>query len=324
MKQSITKTTRIALFVFTFFVGSAFVNAQTPVTVEPKDGIAAAQAQTAPLVPQNTAATKALQAAPVASQNEATTEKVDAPTAVKAVATTPKPPKPKETVAAATPKDALAAASANLIEATKEYKASSTELLAMQEQELAKAVAKLEDLKALVTDGLVAKATLESEEQSVSALRARFEATQKQIADSENRISQIKAEQELAKKRAASPVKLVAKAYVPFNTNSTILRSNGAGSWSLGGFGDVQSFFQSSFGHSLPTSAVGQSATHNRLNYDHRNAVDVALHPDSAEGRALIGFLQSRGIPFLAFRGAVPGVATGPHIHIGSPSHRLS
>jgi len=179
-------------------------------------------------------------------------------------------------------------------------------------------------LKALVTDGLVAKATLESEEQSVSALRARFEATQKQIADSENRISQIKAEQELAKKRAASPVKLVAKAYVPFNTNSTILRSNGAGSWSLGGFGDVQSFFQSSFGHSLPTSAVGQSATHNRLNYDHRNAVDVALHPDSAEGRALIGFLQSRGIPFLAFRGAVPGVATGPHIHIGSPSHRLS
>jgi len=50
----------------------------------------------------------------------------------------------------------------------------------------------------------------------------------------------------------------------------------------------------------------------------------VALHPDSAEGRALIGFLQARGIPFLAFRGAVPGVATGPHIHIGSPSHRLS
>ena len=321
MKQSITKTTRVALFVFTLFVGSAFVNAQTPVTVEPKDGIAAAQAQTSPVVPQNTAATKALQAAPVAAQNEATTEKVDAPTALKAVATTSKP---KETVAAATPKDALAAASANLIEATKEYKASSTELLAMQEQELAKAVAKLEDLKALVTDGLVAKATLESEEQSVAALRTRFEATQKQIADSENRISQIKAEQELAKNRAASPVKLVAKAYVPFNTSSTILRSSGGGSWSLGGLGDVQSFFFSSFGHSLPTSAVGQSATHNRLNYDHRNAVDVALHPDSAEGRALIGFLQSRGIPFLAFRGAVPGVATGPHIHIGSPSHRLS
>ena len=33
------------------------------------------------------------------------------------------------------------------------------------------------------------------------------------------------------------------------------------------------------------------------------------------EGRA--------GIPFLAFRGAVPGKATGPHIHIGFPSHRF-
>lgn len=268
MKQTITKVTPIALFVFTFFMGSAFVNAQTPAA---------------------------------ASVNA--TEKI---------------------ISLSDPSEERAEPSTNLIEATKEYQASSTELLALQEKELTKATAKLEDLRALVADGIVAKATLESEEQSVAALRTRFEATQKQIADSENRISQIKAEQELAKKRAASPVKLVAKAYVPFSSSATILRSSGAGSWSLGGLGDVQSFFQSSFGHSLPTSAVGQSATHNRLNYDHRNAVDVALHPDSAEGRALIGFLQSRGIPFLAFRGAIPGVATGPHIHIGSPSHRLS
>jgi len=59
------------------------------------------------------------------------------------------------------------------------------------------------------------------------------------------------------------------------------------------------------------------------LGYDHRNAVDVALHPDSAEGKALINHLQNQGIPFLAFRAAVPGVATGPHIHIGNPSHRI-
>jgi hypothetical protein len=73
----------------------------------------------------------------------------------------------------------------------------------------------------------------------------------------------------------------------------------------------------------LPTSAVGQSVTHNQLGYDHRNAVDVALHPDSSEGKALISYLQNQGIPFLAFRAAIPGVATGPHIHIGSPSRRL-
>jgi hypothetical protein len=59
------------------------------------------------------------------------------------------------------------------------------------------------------------------------------------------------------------------------------------------------------------------------MGWDHRNSVDVGLHPDSAEGRALIAYLQNAGIPYLAFRGTIPGVATGPHIHIGSPSHRL-
>jgi len=49
----------------------------------------------------------------------------------------------------------------------------------------------------------------------------------------------------------------------------------------------------------------------------------VALHPDSPEGKGLIKYLQDQGIPFLAFRAAIPGVATGPHIHIGNPSRRL-
>jgi len=35
-----------------------------------------------------------------------------------------------------------------------------------------------------------------------------------------------------------------------------------------------------------------------------------------------LNFLQRNAIPFLAFRGAIPGTATGPHIHIGRPSHR--
>jgi hypothetical protein len=52
--------------------------------------------------------------------------------------------------------------------------------------------------------------------------------------------------------------------------------------------------------------------------------MDVGLHPDSAEGRALIEFLRTEAIPFLAFRSAVPGVATGPHIHIGNRSPRIT
>ena len=218
----------------------------------------------------------------------------------------------------------ITSSSANLIAATNQYKADSTELLTLQEAEVSKAETKLEQLRTLVSEGLVAKVELEAAEQNVAGLRGKIEATQKQIADSDSRVVQIKAEQELAKQHVAAPVKLVAKQYGTFNATAMILRSSGTFAWSRSSLDTIQAFFSSKFGHSLPTSAVGQSATHNRLGYDHRNAVDVALHPDSTEGRALISYLQGQGIPFLAFRGAVPGVATGPHIHIGSPSHRLS
>jgi hypothetical protein len=212
----------------------------------------------------------------------------------------------------------------NLIQATQQYKTSSQELLTIQQGQVREAEAKLDELRTLVSEGLVAKAELEESEQTLVALRAQVEATQKRIADSDGMITEIQAEQALAKVQAAKPIKLVSGQSGPLNTNATILRYSGAGAWSLSSLSEVQTFFAAKFGHLLPTSAVGQSATHNRLGWDHRNAVDVAVHPDSTEGRALINYLQGQGIPFLAFRGAIPGVATGPHIHIGSPSHRLS
>jgi hypothetical protein len=51
--------------------------------------------------------------------------------------------------------------------------------------------------------------------------------------------------------------------------------------------------------------------------------MDVALHPDSKEGQSLLNHLRQVGIPFIAFRNAVPGASTGAHIHIGKPSPRL-
>lgn len=86
--------------------------------------------------------------------------------------------------------------------------------------------------------------------------------------------------------------------------------------------GGVKKFFQSRFGRTLPVSAFGQTSLHARMGFDHRNGIDVALHPDSAEGRELLVYLRSQGIPFIAFRHAIRGSATGPHIHIGNPSPR--
>lgn len=86
--------------------------------------------------------------------------------------------------------------------------------------------------------------------------------------------------------------------------------------------GDIKGFFVSKFGRTLPVSAFGQTRLHSRLGFDHRNSVDVALSPDSTEGRALLGKLRGFGVPFIAFRKAIPGIATGAHIHVGRPSPR--
>jgi hypothetical protein len=98
----------------------------------------------------------------------------------------------------------------------------------------------------------------------------------------------------------------------------------GSGRWKITDSTRVEDFFMSRFKRPLPLTAFGQSELHNRWGLDHRNSMDVGLHPDSVEGKALIKFLTSEQIPFLAFRTSVPGVATGPHIHVGNGSHRMN
>jgi hypothetical protein len=108
-----------------------------------------------------------------------------------------------------------------------------------------------------------------------------------------------------------------------FSETAELARFNGRLKWSLKEAPRLEKYFSQVFGRRLPVTAIGQTATHNRFGFDHRDALDVALHPDSAEGKALISHLRKTGIPFTAFRGAVTGASTGPHIHIGKPSGRL-
>jgi hypothetical protein len=98
---------------------------------------------------------------------------------------------------------------------------------------------------------------------------------------------------------------------------------HGSGNWTISDSARVEDFFLAKFGRRLPLTAFGQSDLHTRWGFDHRQGMDVGLHPDSQEGRGLIEFLRSEEIPFLAFREAVPGVATGPHIHVGNRSRRV-
>jgi hypothetical protein len=106
-----------------------------------------------------------------------------------------------------------------------------------------------------------------------------------------------------------------------FRTTS-FTRYNGTSGWGLNDAWKIERFFSDSFHKPLPIAVFGQGAIHDRWRLDHRNAMDIQLHPDSVEGQALLNFLQKNGIPYSAFRSAIPGTATGPHIHIGRPSHR--
>jgi hypothetical protein len=85
----------------------------------------------------------------------------------------------------------------------------------------------------------------------------------------------------------------------------------------------VETAFASHFGKPLPVSANGETAVHRALGFDHRGRVDVAVHPDQPEGVWLREYLMQHRIPFFAFRQAVPGKATGAHIHMGPMSTRI-
>jgi hypothetical protein len=103
----------------------------------------------------------------------------------------------------------------------------------------------------------------------------------------------------------------------------SMIRYAGDGSFEIAQLSGIQASFEKQFHHVLPVSAVGETAVHESLGLDHRNRVDVALNPEGVEGLWLRQFLEHARIPYLAFRAAVVGAATGPHIHIGLESTRL-
>lgn len=93
-----------------------------------------------------------------------------------------------------------------------------------------------------------------------------------------------------------------------------------AGSFSFGAFFFLQDLYYREFRQPLPVSAFGPSEAHDKMGFDHEGRIDIALHPESPEGRWLVAQLEIRRIPFVAFRTAVTGKATGAHIHLGFPS----
>ncbi|HVF86886.1 MAG TPA: hypothetical protein VM866_04820 [Pyrinomonadaceae bacterium] len=207
----------------------------------------------------------------------------------------------------------------DLVKATDEYKASLARLLELREASAKKAAAQTEKLRELYKEGIISKQEIEKSEGEIIEARAAVEDVRAKIGAADTLLAEAMIEDEVA---PTSLAKLPSAAAGSFVRKTAYIRFNGLGNWSLSNAGQVSSFFASKFGRVLPISAFGQSELHNRWGFSHHNAMDVAVHPDSREGQALISYLQGAGIPFIAFRQAVPGSASGPHIHIGRPSSR--
>ena len=213
--------------------------------------------------------------------------------------------------------DQLAKLRDDYIKATKEYKASLEKLIAFYETDERRAEQRLAQTRELFAQGLVAKREMEASESALKSAKEKTASVRQQIATADKQIANALVETQADKQMAKLRTPKGGMVRTTF-----FIRYNGPGPWSLSDSWKIQNFFREKFGRALPVAVFGQGAIHDRWRLDHHNALDVDLNPDGIEGQALINFLRSNGIPFSAFRSAIPLTATGPHIHVGWPSHR--
>lgn len=200
-----------------------------------------------------------------------------------------------------------------VIERTEEYVSDLKQLLALYQDTIGSEEKIFQQRTELYNSGLLSKQDFEASRRNLEQSLSRIEDVRSRIAASGALINETRLAQELSRGHAQDqPVREA----VIFHTGLTL--------WRLSDISLVEDFYVKHFGIPLPVSALGQTELHSRMGFDHHDAVDVALHPDSPEGRELMNFLCTSGISFIAFRAALPGSATGAHIHIGHPSARIA
>jgi hypothetical protein len=206
---------------------------------------------------------------------------------------------------------------AEIVAALKEYRASLETLMPLRERELAGAIKQRERRREFFERGIISRKEFEETEAAVVSAEQKLEETRRAIAAADQAMAEATAARALAGLRPLGPG--------AYEQSADLIRYNGPAAWSLtADTPRLQQFFAARFGRPLPVSSYGQTPLHDRMGLDHRDALDVAVHPNSPEGRTLMDHLRAAGIPFIASWGVVPGAASGAHIHVGQPSPRIS
>jgi hypothetical protein len=196
------------------------------------------------------------------------------------------------------------------------YRATIEPVLETYERELARQTERAEIRQELYERGVLSASDVQQGRRALAA-------AQKDVDDM--RRAKAEVDRMLAETRMVEVSKQRPLARGGYEETPELVRFNGTASWSLAeDTPKLQRFFMSRFGRALPISAFGQTPLHDRMGFDHRNALDVAVDPSSSDGRAFMDYLRTSGIPFIASWRAIPGAASGAHIHVGQPSPRLT
>ncbi len=190
--------------------------------------------------------------------------------------------------------------------------AQADQMLGAAQRRVDREAATVEDRHKLLDSGIMAHSEFD-------ALTDELEARKRVLSLAQNRIKLLAD----LKQMAETEKQLEHAGQASGSLKDAMIRYDGNGLFNATDLTTISSQFEKRFGRALPVSALGQTLLHQAMGLDHRNRVDVALNPEAPEGIWLRQLLEKLHIPYLAFRTAVAGAATAPHIHIGTGSSRL-
>jgi hypothetical protein len=167
--------------------------------------------------------------------------------------------------------------------------------------------------KQLVETGVLARAEAETASSDLISAKLQLDLA----------IERARLAKDLALQKSLAEMETEAESHPEWN-GQLYTRYDGNGTFTRADFDRISAAYLSTFGHTIPVSADGQTAVHTALGFNHAGRIDIALSPDGTEGAWLLRYLQRNKIPYYAFRTAIAHKATGAHIHLGPGSTRLA
>ena len=151
----------------------------------------------------------------------------------------------------------LARSRAEVLQKIRETRAGAEKLLALHENERQRRADEYQRQRELYHQGLVARNEVLQAERSLAEAMLKVDEDKRWIAETDSALTEVTMRDEL--------LGLPSLGLGGYSETHNLLRFNGASLWRLAEVSKVEKFFVATFGCALPISALGQTATHDRL-----------------------------------------------------------